>query len=237
MSDCRAGRPSRTGDEPVERPTTGPAQQEPTTQGPTPEPARQPTQESTRQSPQHPSRGPGPTLEPTRGPISDPPQSSGDDRSTDRPEIIARLAELQRGLGRFFARDRSMPIMASNLTMQQLKVVVFLSYQGSTSGQELARHLGVGLGTVTGIVDRVVAQGLATRREDPNDRRIRRVELTEAGRRLTTEMLDAGTAGYRRLLQRLDTDTLRTMETVMGKIHEAMRQMEAEDHAGDHQAP
>ncbi|MCT9933091.1 MarR family transcriptional regulator [Planotetraspora sp. A-T 1434] len=203
----------------MERPATWPAQQEPT--------ADEPHEEAAQQSMQ----------DPTRGAAFTPVQGSGDDQSTDRPEIIARLAELQRGLGRFFARDRSMPIMASNLTMQQLKVVVLLSYQGSTSGQELARHLGVGLGTVTGIVDRVVAQGLATRREDPNDRRIRRVELTEAGRRLTTEMLDAGAAGYRRLLERLDTGTLRTMETVMGKIHEAMRQMEAEDHAGDHQAP
>jgi DNA-binding MarR family transcriptional regulator len=148
--------------------------------------------------------------------------------AADRAGLIDRLAELQRGFGRFFARDRSMPLMASTLTMQQLKVVMFLSFRGSASGQELARHLGVGLATVTGIVDRVVAQGLAARREDPNDRRIRRVELTEAGRRLTAEILDAGAAGYRRLLERLDTDTLRTMEQVMRKIEAAMREMHAE---------
>jgi DNA-binding MarR family transcriptional regulator len=161
-------------------------------------------------------------------------QAPAQDQGDDRDEIIARLAELQRGLGRFFARDRSLPIMASNLTMQQLKVVMFLSFHGSTSGQELARHLHVGLGTVTGIVDRVVAQGLATRREDPNDRRIRRVELTEAGKRLTAEIVDAGTTGYRRLLEHLDTETLRTMETVMRKIQQAMRDMAAEDHSSAH---
>ncbi|GGO11163.1 hypothetical protein GCM10010116_22480 [Microbispora rosea subsp. aerata] len=157
----------------------------------------------------------------------DDPVASEDD--AERGCIIARLAELQRSMGRFFARDRSMPLLASSLTMQQLKVVMFLSFAGSTSGQELARHLGVGLTTVTGIVDRVVAQGLATRHEDPNDRRVRRVELTEAGRRLTSEIIEAGTGGYIRLLRRLDTETLRTMETVMRKIEDAMREMHAED--------
>ncbi|WP_232326108.1 MarR family winged helix-turn-helix transcriptional regulator [Microbispora sp. ATCC PTA-5024] len=152
---------------------------------------------------------------------------TGDD--DERERLIARLSELQRGFGRFFARDRSMPLWASNLTMQQLKVVMYLSMRGSAPGQELARHLGVGLGTTTGIVDRIVAQGLATRREDPNDRRIRRVELTEAGQRLTAELLDAGTTRYRRLLGHLDTDTLRTMEDVMRKIQEAMHRMHAED--------
>jgi DNA-binding MarR family transcriptional regulator len=161
-------------------------------------------------------------------------QGPDQDQAGERDEIIARLAELQRGLGRFFARDRSLPIMASNLTMQQLKVVMFLSFHGSTSGQELARHLHVGLGTVTGIVDRIVAQGLAGRREDPNDRRIRRVELTDAGKRLTAEIVDAGTTGYRRLLEHLDTETLRTMETVMRKIQQAMRDMAAEDHSPSH---
>jgi DNA-binding MarR family transcriptional regulator len=213
--------------------------------------------------PDHADEGPGdpgerpdghagqPSSWPAGHEAADPANAPADDRSADftdtrashgpsdgeqeeRALIIARLAEQQRGLGRFFARDRSMPLMASNLTMQQLKVVMLLSVQESASGQELARHLGVALGTVTGIVDRVVAHGLVSRREDPHDRRIRRVELTETGRQLTAEILDAGTAGYRRLLEHLDTETLRTMEKVMRKVREVMRRLHAEAHAEDH---
>ncbi|MEV4461407.1 MarR family transcriptional regulator [Microbispora sp. NPDC049633] len=177
--------------------------------------------------PQHdpatPPAAPTPAPAPSQAPSQDP------EEDAERGCLIGRLAELQRSMGRFFARDRSMPLLASTLTMQQLKVVMFLSFAGSTSGQELARHLGVGLATVTGIVDRVVAQGLAARHEDPHDRRVRRVELTEAGRRLTTEIIEAGTGGYIRLLRHLDTETLRTMETVMRKIEDAMREMHADD--------
>ncbi|MFC4536393.1 MarR family winged helix-turn-helix transcriptional regulator [Sphaerisporangium dianthi] len=139
----------------------------------------------------------------------------------DREELITRIGEAQHALGRAFSNDRSLPLLALNLTMQQLKVTLILAGRGSASGQELAATLGAGLGTVTGIVDRLVAQGLVTRREDPSDRRIRRVELTDAGRRMTEELIDAGLSGYRRLLDRLDTATLRSLDDVMTKLRAA----------------
>jgi DNA-binding MarR family transcriptional regulator len=143
----------------------------------------------------------------------------------EREELIASIGEAQHALARVFANDRSMPLLALNLTMQQLKVTLILAGRGSVSGQELAHTLGAGLGTVTGIVDRLVAQGLVTRREDPSDRRIRRVELTEAGRRMTEELADAGLANYRRLLDRLDLDTLRRLEDVMRKLRTAAAEL------------
>ncbi|MFC4591528.1 MarR family winged helix-turn-helix transcriptional regulator [Sphaerisporangium corydalis] len=143
----------------------------------------------------------------------------------EREELIARIGESQDALARVFAHDRSMPLLAVNLTMQQLKVALILASRGSVSGQELATTLGTGLGTVTGIVDRLVAQGLVTRREDPSDRRIRRVELTDAGHRMTRELADAGLANYRRLMDRLDLDTLRQLEAVMSRLRTAATEL------------
>jgi DNA-binding MarR family transcriptional regulator len=143
-----------------------------------------------------------------------------------REALIDWLVETQRGMGRHFARARSLPLLSSSLTMPQLKVVMFLAYHGSTAGQDIARQLGVGLGTVTGIVDRVVAQGLATRREDPHDRRVRRVELTPRGRAVADEILDSGTAEWRDMLNRLDTDTLRHLERVLRKLDAALRDVD-----------
>jgi DNA-binding MarR family transcriptional regulator len=140
----------------------------------------------------------------------------------ERDRLIDRIGKMQRDLGRLLAQDRSSsPLFDSNLTMRQLKVVMILSYQDSASGQDLSHHLGVGLGTVTGIVDRLVGHGLVARREDAHDRRVRRVELTPAGRALTEQIADTGLADFRRLLQRLDTATLHDLFTVMDKIQDA----------------
>ncbi|MFD0662409.1 hypothetical protein [Thermocatellispora tengchongensis] len=50
---------------------------------------------------------------------------------------------------------------------------------------------------------------------------MRRVELTEAGARLTDELATAGLDNLRRVLEQLDLDTLRALAQATGKIREA----------------
>ncbi|MFC4012136.1 MarR family winged helix-turn-helix transcriptional regulator [Nonomuraea purpurea] len=135
----------------------------------------------------------------------------------EREDLIRRITESQRGLGRLFAQHQS-PLFSSNLTMRQLKVVMILAASGSASGQDLAGDLGVSLGTVTGIVDRLVAQGLVSRHEDPHDRRVRRVELTAKGAALVEEINNAGIEHFRSVMRHLDTETLRALDHVTRTI-------------------
>ncbi|GAT71209.1 transcriptional regulator [Planomonospora sphaerica] len=148
----------------------------------------------------------------------------------ERDRLIDRIGDIQRDLGRIFAQNRqSSPLFDSNLTMRQLKVVMLLAARGSASGQELAHHLGVGLGTVTGLVDRLVGHGLATRREDPHDRRVRRAELTPAGHSLMEHISNAGLDDFRRLLVHLDTQTLHDLCSVMDRIQAVAAALQEED--------
>ncbi|MET9244573.1 MarR family winged helix-turn-helix transcriptional regulator [Nonomuraea sp. NPDC051941] len=137
--------------------------------------------------------------------------------SDEREDLIRRISETQRGMGRLFAQHQS-PLFTSNLTMRQLHVIMLLAFNGSASGQELAHHLGVSLGTVTGLVDRLVAHGLVTRHEDPHDRRVRRAELSPAGTALIEEIQDSGFEHYRRILDHLDTETLRSLDHITRTI-------------------
>jgi DNA-binding MarR family transcriptional regulator len=139
---------------------------------------------------------------------------------SDNDEAIARIMAGQLQLQRLFAQDRSNPLFRSALTMPQLRLLMLLQSADGASGRELAAATGVGLATMTGMVDRLVAQGLVARREDPADRRVRRVELTAAGRRLIDEIVTAGTECQRRLLARLDSGEL-------GVVEEALRLMVA----------
>ena len=65
--------------------------------------------------------------------------------------------------------------------MPQAKLLYLLGAAGEMHMSELVARLGVSLSTVSGLVDRVVDHGLATRREDPVDRRQVVVSLTEQG--------------------------------------------------------
>lgn len=140
-----------------------------------------------------------------------------------KADAVGRIMAAQEQLAYFFAFDRSDPILTAHLTMSQLKIMLALSLRGGASGQELTQVMHVSLATITGIVDRLASQDLVARREDPRDRRVRRLELTPAGRKVIDGFITAGAEHHRRLLQRLDLDALMTVERAMEHILGAAR--------------
>ena len=67
---------------------------------------------------------------------------------------------------------------------------------------ELAAVLACDNSNVTGLVDRLEARGLVTRRASPEDRRVKRVVLTPEGERLRAQLLERvgrPPAGFERL--------------------------------------
>ena len=130
----------------------------------------------------------------------------------EQDRLIAQIMDAQRRLHYLFMQDRSNPIFDSHLTMSQLKILLMLAAGGGASGQELQRFMGVSLATVTGIVDRLVIQDLVERREDPADRRVRRIELTPHGTEIIEGIITAGMERQQQLLQRLSVPELEIIE-------------------------
>lgn len=114
---------------------------------------------------------------------------------------------------------------------QQLRALLVIFFSGGASGDELAEGLGVGLATATGIVDRLGAQGLVRRAEDPDDRRIRRVYLTQEGDDLIQRLTEAGLKRKKEILDNPDLENLRRLAVVTEKLREA-----AEAHTEGHPA-
>ncbi len=92
--------------------------------------------------------------------------------------MIALLPRMIRG----FARRESNYLSRGKITLPQLWVLEHLSRTADCPMNGLARFLGVSRPAATGLVDRLIAQGLVRRSRDPRDRRVVRVELTAKGR-------------------------------------------------------
>ena len=127
---------------------------------------------------------------------------------TGNAQLIADIMVGRHRLRSRFAADRSDPLFNSHLTLTQLKTLMLLDRHGTLSGGELARLLGGGLATSSGMIDRLVVQDLVTRAEDVHDRRVRRIGLTKAGSQLIGSIVDADEEKMRALLSRLSADEL-----------------------------
>lgn len=67
-------------------------------------------------------------------------------------------------------------------TLPQRIVMGQLARHGGMSVKELSQKVGLSHSTVSGIVDRLERKGLATRIQDPRDRRITKVTITDSAK-------------------------------------------------------
>ncbi len=146
----------------------------------------------------------------------------------ERVQRIQRIVDCSGSLFHNLNPSRDRAWQTVDLTMPQLKALMCVAMNdGATSGQ-IAKKLGVGLSTITGIVDRLAEQSLVTRGEDAVDRRITRVLPTPRGRTLVDELVRYRNELIGAILSHLDAEQLRIVETAFNYLIEAATRMAAE---------
>jgi DNA-binding MarR family transcriptional regulator len=79
----------------------------------------------------------------------------------------------------------------SGLSMSHFGAIFHIHRMGSCGVTEMGEHLGVTSAAASQMLDRLVEQGLVMRTEDPADRRVKRIELTEKGQQVFDEGIQA----------------------------------------------
>src|SRR5262249_30023416 len=88
---------------------------------------------------------------------------------------------------------------------------------------ELSQRMMVSNGNVTGLVDRLLEQGLVSRRPSPKDRRVQLVSLTAEGRRLFRAMARANGDWIGDMLADLSADDIETLMRLLAKAKASAR--------------
>lgn len=108
--------------------------------------------------------------------------------------------------------------MAHDLTPTQFAILMRLAEVGSGSQNHLGRLTGMDVATAKGVVDRLHAKGLVTISPDPNDGRLRIIELSPAAKSLVPELKAIGRAITAQTLAPLDGDDATALTQLLRKI-------------------
>jgi DNA-binding MarR family transcriptional regulator len=109
-----------------------------------------------------------------------------------------------------------------SVTMQQLRVMTILYGEGPTRVSVLARRLKVSTPTITGILDRLVRQGLTYRADDPRDRRVVLNALTDKGREVIEQLQPIDEHRLASAIERLTPDQKHSLETALRSLVNAI---------------
>jgi DNA-binding MarR family transcriptional regulator len=135
-------------------------------------------------------------------------------------EVIREWSEvfMQRSM-----RDFKRFMDETGLSFSQISILMRMVHRGSTSVSEVGEQLGVTNAAASQAVDRLVQMGLIERTEDPEDRRAKRLALTQKGRTLIEAGIEARSNWIEGLTDDLTPEQQNRIISALTKITEAAR--------------
>ncbi len=131
---------------------------------------------------------------------------------SERDELCDELAHLSTEFSRLGMRLRIPQIVASELTLQQIKVLALVvQADPPLAAHEIAHLLGVTAATVSGIVARLVEAGLVEQVCSAEDRRTRPLVVTEPGARAINELGTLQQSHRHAAEERMNDEELRSL--------------------------
>jgi DNA-binding MarR family transcriptional regulator len=101
-------------------------------------------------------------------------------------KLVQKSADLIRQLRHVLQQKSVVTWFDLDLTLPQLKTLLFISYHGPTNSKMIAEKFGVTPSNVTRTINVLVKQKLVSRRENPVDRRFLELRLTGRGEEMLT---------------------------------------------------
>jgi DNA-binding MarR family transcriptional regulator len=116
----------------------------------------------------------------------------------------------------------------SGLSLAQMTVLMHLYYRGPREVMAFGDLMQVSPAGASQMVERLAQQGLVQRSETPDDRRVRLVHLTEAGRRVVDESIRARQGWVERLLASLTDEQCAAIGQALRMLTEQAANLEAQ---------
>jgi DNA-binding MarR family transcriptional regulator len=142
--------------------------------------------------------------------------------SEEARDTAARLSALMRHAFLYDRGNQLRVIEESGLSMTQCKALLELGGLGEAAEPrqvgDLAEHFGVSVPSMSRAVDALVKGKLATRVEDADDRRVRRVAITAKGKELVDTLLVVRQAGLEAFAEGLTAAQRRKLDAAVDSL-------------------
>ncbi len=142
----------------------------------------------------------------------------------DPTDVAAdRILALMPVYHRYFLRTTA---EVSGITIAQYRALGMLMKRGPLSMTELGGQLFISKPSMTILADSLVENGWVRRQNDPDDRRITRIQITPQGKRHLQQAFAIFRADVRNRISRLDPRDIRELSAALGDLERIFAKLE-----------
>ncbi len=145
--------------------------------------------------------------------------------ATSVPSVEALSGQVMTWIGLSMRLSKAQPMAESlvmlnelGLTMPQIVALHVMAFEGAMTMTRLVERLGLSTSAVSHLLHRLVQMGLCDRRDDPADRRQKRVRLTPAGVDVVRRLLKSRVSDTRGSIEPLSSEARRRLSEVLTMI-------------------
>ncbi len=136
----------------------------------------------------------------------------------NKNEIIDELDQLIQLISKTFHSSGASYLSGMDITMQQFIVLKLVAEKGSPRMTDLAEELGVTLGNMTTMAERLLKHGYIVRKDDPDDRRIVRIGLTAGGKELLARAAERKRKTMEMIISKISPEDRASLRQIMEKL-------------------
>lgn len=126
----------------------------------------------------------------------------------DRDSLIKEALRFQEKVNELIMEYSFENWLLLHLSIGQLKSLIYIQHKGRTNSKGLARVLGVTPSVITGIIDRLVLQGMVNRTSSTKDRRVQWLTVTDRGKSLLDNIRQKNIEDIHNILKALSNEEL-----------------------------
>jgi len=141
----------------------------------------------------------------------------------DLDTYVQEFGELLSVMIRSFGAFERSEIFCSGVTMSQCSTILGIGKNGTMTMHALSEWMSLATSTMTRIVDNLVRDGYIARAQDPQDRRVVQVSLTEEGLKLFEAIMQIYHEYHRRIVENIPADRLRQVVESLAMLIEAIK--------------
>ena len=108
----------------------------------------------------------------------------------------------------------------NDISMAQIGILIRIYRKGKANVSDIGTHMGVSSAASSQLIDKMVQFGLLDRSEDVNDRRIKKIDLTQKGLETITEIFHTSYQWIEDIISQFNLDEKEEIITAINKLIE-----------------